>query len=225
MSATEDIGRRWRLRPRAAIGGGVALLLLAGVAVGSIEDVGTHRALGSAQSSLDSTRRDLTSASAVANGLSGQLAARDSAAASMRAQNAALASQNAALASQNAALAAQLAADASAHATTAGAALFTRSGSAGIPEPVAVVVVVASAGPYVARYSFTGCPSQLPFSFINSATNEYVKLAPNAAGSPIGANTFYLAAGNWWLWGGGQVKGTGGWDLLCKWTLAINHSA
>jgi hypothetical protein len=217
MSPTENVARRWQLRPRAAIAAGVALLLLAGITVGAIEDVGAHRALGSAQSSLASTRRDLTSASAAASSLSGQLTVRDSAAASMRAQNAALASQNAALA-------AQLAAEVSAQAAPAGPVLFTRSGSAGIPEPVAVSVVVASAGPYVARYSFTGCPSQLPFSFINAATNEFVHIAPNAVGSPIGANTFYLASGNWWLWGGGQVKSSGGWDVLCRWTLAIDHS-
>jgi hypothetical protein len=219
MSTTESMGRRWRLRPRAAIGGGVALLLLAGFSVGAVEDVGTHRALGSAQSSLVSTRRDLTAASAAASSLSAQLAVLGSAQASMRAQDARLASENASLA-------AQLSAAASAQAAQAGAPIFARSGSGGIPEPAAIGVVISSSGPYVVRYTFTGCSNDSPIAFtlLNGATNEFVHLAPNASGNLIGVNDAYLAAGNWFLFGGAQLVSTGGYDSHCKWTLAIAHT-
>jgi hypothetical protein len=214
MSTTENWSRRWRLRPRAAVGGGVALLLLVGVSLGAVEDVGAHRALGSAQSSLASTRRDLTAASAAARSLSGQLAVLGSAEASMRAQDAGLASENASLA-------AQLSAAASAQAAKAGAPILQRSGSGGIPEPAAVGVVIASSGPYVVRYTFSGCSNPIAFTLLNGATNEFVHLAPNAGGNLIGVNDVYLAAGNWFLWGGGQLASTGGWDPHCTWTLAI----
>jgi|SRR5580704_1910979 hypothetical protein len=131
--------RRWRMRPQAAIGGGVALLVLAGVIAGVVDDVGSHRALGSAESSLVSTRRDLIAASAAARSLSAQLGVLGLAQASMRAQDALLASENASLA-------AELSAAASAQAAHAGAPIFQRSGSGGIPEPAAIGVVVASQG-------------------------------------------------------------------------------
>ena len=211
--------RRWRMRPQAAIGGGVALLVLAGVIAGVVDDVGSHRALGSAESSLVSTRRDLIAASAAARSLSAQLGVLGSAQASMRAQDALLASENASLA-------AELSAAASAQAAHAGAPIFQRSGSGGIPEPAAIGVVVASSGPYVVRYAFTGCSNDSPLAFtlLASATNEFVHLAPNAGGNLVGANDVYLAAGNWWFWGGGQLASTGALDSHCKWTLAIAHT-
>src|SRR5579864_5568195 len=131
MSARETLRNRWRLRPRAAIGGSVALLLLAGVSLAAVDDVGTHRALGTEQSSLTSTGRDLAAASAAASSLSARLGVLASAQASMQAQDARLASQNASLA-------AQLSAQASAQAVAAGTPIFTRAGSGGIPEPAAI---------------------------------------------------------------------------------------
>jgi hypothetical protein len=192
---------------------------MAGVILGAVEDVGTHRALGSAESSLASTRRDLVAASAAASSRSGQLGVLGSAQASMRAQDALLASENASLA-------AELSAAASAQAAQAGAPIFVRSGSGGIPEPAAIGVVIASSGPYVVRYAFTGCSNDSPLAFtlLASATNEFVHLAPNASGNLVGATVVYLAAGNWWLWGGGQLVSTGALDSHCKWTLAIAHN-
>ena len=211
--------QRWRLRPRTVIGGGVAVLVVAGVIFGAVEDVGTHRALGSAESNVASTRRDLVAVSAAASSLKGQLGVLVSAQASMRAQEALLTSENASLA-------AQLSAEAAAQAARVGAPIFEKSGSGGIPEPAAVTVVVAASGPYVVRYALSGCSNDSPLAFtlLASATNEFVHLAPNAGGNLTGTNVVYLAAGNWWFWGGGQLASTGALDLHCKWTLAIAHN-
>jgi hypothetical protein len=191
------------------------VLLLAGISLAAVEDVGTHRALGSTQSSLAATRQDLTAASAAARSLSGQVGVLGSAQASLRAQDAQLASENASLA-------AQLSVESSALAAHAGAPILERSGSGGIPEPAAVGVVIASSGPYVVRYTFSGCSTDSPIAFtlLNEATNEFVHLAPNAAGNLIGVNDVYLAAGNWFLFGGGQLV-SGGYDPHCGWSLQV----
>jgi hypothetical protein len=186
------------------------------VILGVSDDLGAH-------SSLTTARSDLASVTHAVAGLRSTMDGLESALSSVRGQSSALASENAALSSQNAAISSQNSALIAQAAARASAPIFAKAGAGGISPDASLGFVVTKSGPYLVQYAFNGCSNDSPLMFLvhNNETNEYLDVAPNASGKQNGGTAVYLVAGNWFLFGGGQLVGNGQYDPGCRWTLAI----